>query len=536
MLRFIKHNLTGIDGVEIFPLISLLIFVIFFAFVVTYVIRMKKKEVDLLSALPLEDSDAEMLEARSDASLIDGRFGKGVLMVLILLAGNYTFAQDGAGLFKAKCNVCHMLGKDGTGPNLKGAKQRWEDAGEGEFIYRWVQNPQELVASGDSKYAVQIDKWSATAMTPQDLSNEEIDAVLDYVDNYVEPVASETPPPTDGGEVPVTYVPNYEKNLTLFYWLLIAIGVQLVAILMLTNSTRSLVEYKDKRDKAAGGNLKSWLILVGIMGAMAVSNQTLALNFVEAGENPEAPWLLVEDSDIHLLVAVNLALLFLVFHFRRLFLDIAMIVRPERMERISKRRKRRLNKILTDVVPIEEEETILMHHEYDGIRELDNNLPPWWVWGFYFTIGFAIVYLLHFHILKTGDLQLAEYEKSVATAAEETAAYLDKMAMNVDENNVTLLTDDGALSTGKTLFEVNCVTCHNPDGSGNQIGPNLTDKNWIYGYDIKDIFTTVKYGRPNGMPEHNSKLNPVQLQQVASYVLSLPPAEGREPQGDIIEK
>lgn len=65
MLRFIKHNLTSIDGVSIFPLISLLIFVIFFALVITYVIRMKKSEINTLSALPFENDTDETINEQS---------------------------------------------------------------------------------------------------------------------------------------------------------------------------------------------------------------------------------------------------------------------------------------------------------------------------------------------------------------------------------------------------------------------------------------------------------------------------------------
>ena len=96
------------------------------------------------------------------------------------------------------------------------------------------------------------------------------------------------------------------------------------------------------------------------------------------------------------------------------------------------------------------------------------------------------------------------------------------------------MTESSDLATGKTLFETNCVVCHNPKGEGN-IGPNLTDKAWVYGFDIKDIFTTVKLGTSNGMPEHNSKLNPIQLQQVSSYVLALPESKGKAAEGSIIE-
>lgn len=536
MLRFIKHNLTGIDGVEIYPLISLLIFVLFFAFVITYVIRMKKQEIDTLGSLPLDDGEEDNT-TRIEPSGSTGKINRGALVALLVLMTTGVFAQNGEGLFKNKCNTCHALGKNSVGPDLKGVRQKWVDAGEGDLLYEWVRNSGELIASGKSKMANDIKNFSATEMTPQDVTNEDVDAVLSYIDSYVAPAADAggTTPPTDG-EVTVVYKPNYEKNLTLFYFLVAGILIQLIVIMVFTNSTRTLVEYKDKKDKGNAGTLKNVLVLVGLMGLMAAGNQAMALNFVEYTENPDAPWLLVEDSDIYFLVGINMILLVLVFHFRGLLMDIAAIVRPGQREKVSRRRRRKMNKVLTDAVPIEEEHTILMHHEYDGIRELDNNLPPWWLWGFYFTIFFAVAYILHYHILKTGDLQTVEYEKSVAEAEAAKEAYLKKMAMNVDETNVTLLTEDAALSAGKSIFEANCTSCHNPKGEGNGIGPNLTDKNWIYGFDIKDVFTTIKYGRPGGMPEHNSKLNPVQLQQVASYVLSLPPAKGRDPQGDIIEK
>lgn len=534
MLRYIKHNLSEIDGIEIYPILSLLIFVLFFTIIILYVVKMNKKDVEDLSAIPLEDDDVNLNNGYMK-NPINKVIKTIVLLFTISVTGITANAQTGEQLFKSKCNVCHMLEKDGTGPNLKGAKQKWEDAGELDFLYEWVQNSETLINSGKSARAKEMANWSPSVMTPQDVTNEQVDAILDYVDTYVAPTEGNTPVTAEGEPV-IKYVPNYDTNLILFYFLIGAIAFQLIAILVLTNSTKTIVTYKDAKDKKDGGVAKLILLAI-VMTGIALTNQSMALTFVEAGQAPDQPWLLVEDSDIYLLVAVNVALVFVLLHFRRLFLEIAQIVRPERMERISKRKQRRMNKILTDAVPVEEEHTILMHHEYDGIQELDNNLPPWWVWGFYGTIAFAIVYILHFHILRTGDLQTAEYNKSIVEAEAETKAYLEKMAMNVDENNVTLLTDAGEIAKGKTIFEANCTTCHNPNGEGNSIGPNLTDKNWIYGYDIKEVFTTVKYGRPNGMPEHNSKLNPIQLQEVSSFVLSLPEFKGgKEAQGDIIKE
>jgi cytochrome c oxidase cbb3-type subunit 3 len=218
-----------------------------------------------------------------------------------------------------------------------------------------------------------------------------------------------------------------------------------------------------------------------------------------------------------------------------MFKELLGLIIPKQEKVIAPKKLLKLNKIINDIVPIEEEHTILMHHEYDGIRELDNNLPPWWVWGFVATIIFAIVYLLNNHIFKITDSQVTAYEKEMKRSEKEVKAYLTKMSMNVDETSATLMTSTDDLSSGKTLFETNCVTCHNAKGEGN-IGPNLTDKNWIYGFDIKEVFKTIKTGTPNGMPEHNSKFNPIQIQQVASYVLSLPSAKGKEAQGEIIEK
>ena len=168
-----------------------------------------------------------------------------------------------------------------------------------------------------------------------------------------------------------------------------------------------------------------------------------------------------------------------------------------------------------------------MDHEYDGIQELDNNLPPWWVWMFWATIIFSFFYMFHYHVFRTGDLQVAEYNKEIVKSKAEIDAYLSKMAMNVE--------DESSLASGKALYTANCVMCHNPNGEGN-IGPNLTDDYWIHGNDVKDLFKIIKHGNSNGMPEHASKLNPIQIQELSSYVLSMADTKGKEPEGEKYEK
>lgn len=467
------------------------------------------------------------------------RYFKAILMTaLLVITGTSAKAQDGESLFKAKCSACHIVDKASTGPLLKGVKQKWEDAGEGELIYKWVQGPEALITAGNSEMANAIKDYSPTMMNNQEVSNEEIDAILAYVDAYEPKVveAAATTPDGAPAEPVITYVPNYSQNLTLFWWLIATAAIILFAIFMLSGSVRTLVNsdiLKQKlMERENKGGLKNLLLLIGFFGLMTLSNVASAFTFNGPGKAAEgAPWLLIEDSDLYILIAINLVLVGVLFYIRGLFKEFMNIISPPKAKDVKEVAiTKKLNKILTDVVEIEDEKSILMDHEYDGIQELDNNLPPWWVWMFYATIISGVFYVFNYHILGTGDLQVKAYEKEMAQSKKDIDAYLSKMAMNVDETNATQLTESSDLASGKGLFEVNCVSCHNPKGEGN-IGPNLTDKYWLYGNDIKNLFSIVKKGNANGMPEHASKLNPVQIQQVTSYVLSLPYTAGKEPQG-----
>ncbi len=193
-------------------------------------------------------------------------------------------------------------------------------------------------------------------------------------------------------------------------------------------------------------------------------------------------------------------------------------------------------KKLTKSRPIEEEGEIILDHNYDGIKELDNSLPPWWLYGFYFTILFAAVYLVRYHIMG-GDTQAMEYEKAVAEAQLEIEAYKKTAKNLVDINTVTLMTEGSDLSAGKTIFDTNCVACHMADGGGG-IGPNLTDEYWILGGGIKNVFKTISEGGRDGkgMISWKSTLKPLEMQQVASYLLGMQgttPANPKAAEGDL---
>ncbi len=195
-------------------------------------------------------------------------------------------------------------------------------------------------------------------------------------------------------------------------------------------------------------------------------------------------------------------------------------------------------KFFTRAAPIEQEADIMLDHDYDGIRELDNALPPWWKYGFYITIFVAIFYILKFEVWHTGMNPTEEYNTEMAEAKAETDAYLASMKENVDEKTVVML-DAAGIATGKTLFTKTCVACHSPNGGGG-VGPNLTDNYAIHGATIQDIFKTIKYGYPDkGMQAWQSNFSPVEMQQLASYVKSLVNtnvAEGKAPQGDLIKE
>ncbi len=190
--------------------------------------------------------------------------------------------------------------------------------------------------------------------------------------------------------------------------------------------------------------------------------------------------------------------------------------------------------------PVTQEAELDLGHDYDGIRELDNRLPPWWLYGFYLTIVVAFIYLWRFHVSHTGPSSKEEFETAVAEGDMQVAQYLKMKGDNVDENTVTLLTDAGDIQAGKAIFvnPQNCITCHREDAGGN-VGPNLTDDYWIYGGNIKDIFKTIKYGTAKGMRSWKDDLSAKQIAQVASYIKSLHgsnPPNPKERQGELYKE
>ena len=170
--------------------------------------------------------------------------------------------------------------------------------------------------------------------------------------------------------------------------------------------------------------------------------------------------------------------------------------------------------------PMDKEQDIDLGHEYDGIRELDNSLPPWWLWLFYGTMIWGAGYLFYYYVSGKGLDQKQEYVAEMKAAEEQKALFLSTQANDIDEKSVTVATDEASLAAGKEIFVANCAVCHGQNGEG-LVGPNMTDKYWIHGGSINDIFKTIKYGVPEkGMISWQAQLNPKAIQNVASYILT----------------
>ena len=188
----------------------------------------------------------------------------------------------------------------------------------------------------------------------------------------------------------------------------------------------------------------------------------------------------------------------------------------------------------TGLKPLEKEREIMMDHTHDGIEELDNPTPPWFMYLFYSTIVFGLIYGFYYHVYMDGDIQVTEYKTDMAAAEKAKEVYMKKFANSVNENNVTATTAAKDLTEGSQVYMTKCVACHGDKGQGG-VGPNLTDKFWIHGAGIKDLFRTITQGVPEkGMIAWNKTLNPLQIQKVASYILTLQgtnPPMGKEPQG-----
>ncbi|UJR79457.1 c-type cytochrome [Sandaracinus amylolyticus] len=167
-------------------------------------------------------------------------------------------------------------------------------------------------------------------------------------------------------------------------------------------------------------------------------------------------------------------------------------------------------------------------HEYDGILEADNRLPNWWLATFFGAIAFGALYWFAYESWHFAQSPREQYTAAMEAAAEAGGEVSDEMLGLIAEN-------DQRVSDGRNTFASNCAACHGQRGEG-QIGPNLTDANWIHGGAPTSLYTTVRNGVPSaGMPAWGPVLGERTVQSVVAYLMSIRDTNvpGREPQGDV---
>ena len=329
--------------------------------------------------------------------------------------------------------------------------------------------------------------------------------------------------------------------------LIVIMAILLLAIGLLANVVIGAASYYYKKQQGseqqtgAGAGIKVLSVIALLL--MAAPSFAQDANATVAAVQTADPYNGLSETTFYFMVgtiAVELLVVFALLYQLRVFLG-----RTKAKEGIAGEKAVKVKtgislwRKLNNFKPLEQEADLDLGHDYDGIRELDNRLPPWWLYGFYISILAAGIYLWRYHIAQTAPLSHEEYQIAMNEAEVQKAAYLKKSANNVDETTIKKLTAAADLEAGQKVFTQNCSPCHGKAGEG-VVGPNLTDDYWLHGGNIKDVFKTIKYGWPEkGMRSWKDDLSPMQIAQVASYIKSIHgsnPPNGKPKQGDLYQE
>jgi cytochrome c oxidase cbb3-type subunit III len=229
------------------------------------------------------------------------------------------------------------------------------------------------------------------------------------------------------------------------------------------------------------------------------------------------------------------AILFLAFNIKSVYQDLVPAVVKPKNSTLATWWSRMDKKFFTKAIPVEKEADVMLDHDYDGIRELDNALPPWWKYGFYITIAVAFVYIGYFHAFGEGKNPTEEYAAEMDKARIEMEIYEAGNKDKVDENNVPMA-DVSGIAEGKDIFTAKCWACHGKAGEGSA-GPNLTDDYWIHKGSLNDIFHSIKVGyQDKGMQSWAKEFTPKQMANISSFIKTLHgtnPPNAKAAQGDL---
>ena len=317
--------------------------------------------------------------------------------------------------------------------------------------------------------------------------------------------------------------------------LLVVMFILVIVIGLLGNVLYGLAQVKYRREKKENDNAKTGLLGIILLLAAGTLNAQDAAATAPAAATGIAG--MSYTSFFFMLFVLTLELIIVL----AMLLQIRLMLRVEKAADAADTAPVKKESAIRQwwskanaFKPVEKEADIMLDHNYDGIRELDNRLPPWWLYGFYATIIFSVIYLWRAEVTHAAPNGVEEYQASVEKAKKEVAAYLAAKGESVDENTVEMLAGAADLAAGKANFVTSCAACHLATGAGS-VGPNLTDEYWLHGGDIKSVFKTIRYGI-NAMPAWQNTYSNKQIAQLASYVETLKgtnPPNAKAPEGQL---
>lgn len=311
-----------------------------------------------------------------------------------------------------------------------------------------------------------------------------------------------------------------------------------LAIVILFMGNIMITSYQIQKKKNAGSQVpkaSAIVILLFLAGSVGFAQDAAPVAAVTVRD-----WVSGLDNTTMIFMVSIIALeLIIIFYMLSVFRSFSRMGKEKSAPAVKKDKWAWFEKLnRTKTVDAKSEQEFNLGHDYDGIEELDNPTPPWWQWGFVLSVVFAVVYLWVYFVSYSAPNQYQELEIANAKAEKQIQAYMASSANLIDENTVTLMTDEKDISAGQKIFVANCSACHMADGGGS-VGPNLTDKYWIHGGTINDIFRTIKNGVPEkGMISWKNDLTPKEIAQTASFIHSLQgtkPANPKDPEGELHE-
>lgn len=325
----------------------------------------------------------------------------------------------------------------------------------------------------------------------------------------------------------------------LFIGMLTVVIVLLIVIVVLADVLKAAAHHKreqERKKRQASGSIGQ---IIGALSLVMVTSGTLSAQPAVQQLGEQGTYWGLGTFTFYLMLVIIAFELFVAWMLYTTAMELLGIAQRKRQNAKTAVKQATFIEKINASVAIEKETDIMLDHNYDGIQELDNDLPPWWKYGFYLTIVISVIYLVHYHVSNTGKLQLDEYEEQLAQAKVEAEEYRKKSSNLVDENNATILMDKESLTSGESIYMDNCAACHGKALQGG-VGPNLTDDYWVHSGGIKDIFKSIKFGWPEkGMKSWQQDLSAKQIHEVSSYIKSLRgsnPANPKEAQGELYKE